>query len=241
MLKRFRDILGRDAKKIRPNHIAFTTEGKTVWAREHNVPIGEVYKKSFLLIKSAILTQIRENIAISTFYLLSSEMKDLEQFSELIDAFVDFFNELSESELIMKNRVKVSVFGKWYDLPGRVVDPIRAVIDATINNEDFFVNFCINYHGQEEIVDACKLIARQVKADKLDVDSVTRDMIRDNLYSSSFLPPDIIIKNGIRKGKSDLLLWDSMHAYIYYTGKLWPLFEKQDILDAIDAYSRKFS
>ena len=245
MLAKFRKLLGKQketGKGIRPIHVAFTTEGKTIWAKKNNVPIGEVYNQSFLLIKSTIRTQILQSIPITTFYLLSSDMKDLEQFSVLIDSFVDFFTELIESDFIHDNQIKISVLGKWYDLPGRVIDPIKEVIDSTHDYENYFVNFCINYHGQDEIVDACKFLGRQIKADKLDPDAITRDLIRENLYSSTLLPPDIIIKNGYKKRKGDLLLWDSVHAMIYYTNKLWPDFEKQDFLNALEEFSklRKF-
>jgi len=241
MLDKFKGLLKKQEKTgiLRPNHVAITTEGKTIWAKKHMVAIAEVYKQSFLIIKSSINLQIHHSIPITTFYLLSSNMSDLEQFSVLIDSFVDFFTELKSSELIHANRIKVSVLGKWYDLPGRVVDPIKDVVESTLSYENYFVNFCINYHGQEEIVDACKLIARQIKSERLDPDAITSDMIRENLYSSSFLPPDLIIKNGFKKGKGDLLLWDSMHAFSYYTNKLWPDFEKKDFLEALDSYASR--
>jgi undecaprenyl diphosphate synthase len=243
MLDKFKGILKKTEKGgvTRPNHVAFTTEGKTIWSRKHAIPISQVYKNSFETIRECIGLQLKLNIPITTYYLLSSNMSDLEQFSVLIDSFVEFFSEMKVSELIHSNRIKVSVFGKWYDLPGRVIDPIKNIIENTMNYDNYFVNFCINYNGQEEIVDACKLLARQIKADRLDPDAITPDLLRENLYASSFLPPDLIIKNGLKKGKSDLLLWDSVHAFIHYTYKFWPDFEKRDFQEAIEAFSRKFS
>jgi tritrans,polycis-undecaprenyl-diphosphate synthase [geranylgeranyl-diphosphate specific] len=243
MLERFKKLLRKEPGRIlRPNHVAFTTEGKTIWAKQQNVPIGEVYNRSFFLIRSTINTQIKQSIPITTFYLLSSNMQDLEQFSVLIDSFVEFFTELKTNDLIHNNRIKVSVIGQWYDLPGRVVDPIKQVIDSTFDYDNFYVNFCINYHGQEEILDALKLMGKQIQTGKLDPDVITLDMVRENLASSKFLPPDLIIKNGFKHRKGDLLLWDSMHAFVYYTHKLWPDFDRNDFLNALAEFSklRKF-
>ena len=86
----------------------------------------------------------------------------------------------------------------------------KQVIESTKDYDFFFTNFCINYSGHDEIVDACRLIARQVKAGKIDPNSISRETIKENLYSSYFIPPDLIIKNG-KATISGLLLWDSVN------------------------------
>ncbi len=236
-----REILGSDNGFIRlklPKHIAIVTEGKTIWAKKHNVDIQEAYKKSFLIIRSTTLSAIKMDIPILTFYLLGPNMKDLEQFSILMDSLKDFFADISKRDFIHKSRVKVTVFGKWYDLPGRVVESIKKAVDETKDYDDFFVNFCINYSGHDEIIDAVKLIARQVKAGKIDVDAISSNMIKENIYSSYFLPPDLIIVNGLQKSIGGLLLWDSAKSQVYFTGQLWPDFDRTFFMDAIKDYQK---
>ena len=100
------------------------------------------------------------------------------------------------------------------------------------------MNFCINYSGQEEIVDAIKLVARQVKADKLDVDAITSSVVKENIYSSYFLPPDLMIVNGARRSTNGLLLWDSSLSQIYYTNKMFPDFDRTEFMDAIKEFQK---
>jgi len=221
-----------------PRHIAIVTEGKTKWSKKHNVSIKEAYEKSFLIIRSTTLSSIKLNVPIITFYLLGTNMKDLEQFSVLMDSLKDFFDDLIGKDMIHDNKIKVSVFGKWYDLPGRVVDSIKNIIEKTKDYDGYFLNFCINYDGQEEIVDAVKLIARQLKVGKLDVESIKPDILKENMYSSYFLPPDLMIVNGDKKKLSGMFLWDSKSAEIHFTGKLWPDFDKTEFMDAIKEYQK---
>lgn len=220
-----------------PKHIAITTEGKTHWARINKKKLEEAYKISMQNIIETIREQVRLNIPVLTFYLLSTDIKNFESFSELVDFLVVFFNELPRLELVRNNKIKISVLGKWYNLPGRVVDPIKKSLDETKDYDHFFVNFCVNYDGQEEIVDASKLIARQVRAEKLDPDSITKESIKENIYASYFLPPDIIIKNG-KKKMPNFLLWDSVNTFIYFSEKLWPDFRKKELLEAIRSFQR---
>ena len=143
--------------KVEAKHVAITTNGILKWALENKKSLEDAYKQSNLILKNTIKTQIKNKIPILTIYLLPTGLDNLEHFSIRVDSMLNLFNDLLESELIQSNKVKISAFGKWYDLPGRVVDPIKKLLDHTKDFDQFFVNFCINYNGQEEIVDACKI------------------------------------------------------------------------------------
>ena len=155
-----------------------------------------------------------------------------------LDATVNMFNDFANNILVNKSRIKISVLGKWYHLPGRVVDSIKKAIEATKDYDSFFANFCINYNGQEEIVDALKIIGMQIKAGKMDPELIDKDLIKENIYASYFMPPDLMIKNGSRKETSGFLLWDSVSTKLYFTNKLWPDFDKNEFMDAIKDYQK---
>ncbi|MBS3097796.1 di-trans,poly-cis-decaprenylcistransferase [Candidatus Woesearchaeota archaeon] len=242
MLEKVKEALKKKGEELIikiPQHIAITVDGIEQWAKENKKPLEEANKESFFIIKNVIKSQVRTKIPILTFFLLPEDTKkDTEQFTQILNAVTDFFKELINSRLINENKIKVSVLGKWYDLPDRVVESIKAIIEETKDYDFFFVNFCINYSGQEEIVDACRLIARQVKADKLDPDAINKETIKENIYTSYFVPPDLIIRNGNKKETTDLLLWDSAKAKIFFTEKLWPEFDKTILMDAINEYQK---
>ena len=242
MLEKFKELSKKERKDVLridiPRHIAITMDGISEWAVKNKVSMEEANKKSFLILKSTINTQIKLAIPIITFYILPEYKKTTEEFTQLMDTTAEFFEGIASSELIKKNKIKVSVLGKWYDLPSRVVDLIKKAIDVTKDYDNFFVNFCINYDGQEEIVDACKLIAMQVKTGKLDPGSINKELIKENIYSSYFLPPDLVIKNGAKKETAGLLLWDSIHSQIYFTNKSWPDFDKVEFMYAIKEFQK---
>jgi tritrans,polycis-undecaprenyl-diphosphate synthase [geranylgeranyl-diphosphate specific] len=244
MLEKVKEIIKKETQedifKIKlPKHIALTMNGIAEWSKKNKTTLEEANKRSFLILKSTIKTQIKLGIPILTFYLLPESIdRDSEAYEQTLNSIINLFTELSSSELINKNRVKISVLGKWYDLPGRVVEVIKKTIEETKDYDSFFVNFCINYNGQQEIVDACKLIAMNVKTGKVDPEMINKEMVKDNLYSSYFLPPDLIIRSGLKKTTSGLLLWDSPQAKIYFTNKYWPDFDKTEFMDAIKEYQK---
>jgi undecaprenyl diphosphate synthase len=234
-VKREKDIL-----QIRlPRHIAITTDGTEKWALKNEVSYEEAYKKGFFILKSTINTQVNLRIPVLTFYILDKEYdKESDSYNALLTAVVNMLDELSGSSIIHENKVKISVLGKWYNLPGRVVDSIKRVIGATKGYDGFFVNFCINYSGQEEIVNAARILGMQIKSGKLDPELIDKESIKENLYTSFLLPPNLMIKNGSKKETTGFLLWDCVNAKLCFTNRLWPDFDRAELIDAIREYQK---
>jgi len=241
MLERFRLLLKlqekEDKAKKMIRHLAVTMHGMEKWSEQKKLPIQETYKKSFEIVNEIINLQIKNNIPILTLYVLPEELKKEDKFPFFLDEFISFLTSTKKSSLLHENKIKITALGKWYNLPGRAVDAVKEILEETKDYDAFFVNLCINYNGREEIVDACKIIGRQIKAGKLDVNAINKDIIKDNIYSSYFLPPDLIIKNGKIVQTTTFLLWDMPYARIYFTNKYFPEFSKSDFSKAIEFYS----
>jgi undecaprenyl diphosphate synthase len=238
MLEKFRRILSRERGTKPLMHIAVTMNGIKPWSDKQGVSLDSAYQKGFDILNEIISLQPNKNIPILTVYIMPENIKDKDQYPVFLNEVVNFFNSLSSAEVIHQNKIKISILGKWYDLPGRAVEPIKKIIEETRDYDGFFLNFCINYDGQEEIVDACKLIARQIKANRVDIDAITKKTIKENTYSSYFVPPDIIIKNGKLRRTAGTLLWDSTDSELYFTDKDWPEFTKHDFLKALDSFRK---
>ncbi|MFC1741947.1 polyprenyl diphosphate synthase [Nanoarchaeota archaeon] len=219
-----------------PKHVAMTVGGLGRWSRVRDKDLKEAHKKAFKKVEDIIRFQLCFDVPIVTLYLINSRVKKASDFSEIMDALTEFFKELLHNKEIFRSKVKVSILGKWYDLPSRVVEPMKRVIDETKDYDSFFLNLCINYDGQEEIVDACRIIVRKALLEKMDVDSINKEMMKDNIYSSYFLPPDLIIKTGTGKRLHGFLLWDSSLSLIYFSGLLWIDFKEKDFIKAIRYY-----
>ncbi|MBD3361213.1 di-trans,poly-cis-decaprenylcistransferase [Candidatus Woesearchaeota archaeon] len=222
--------MGGATGKKTPKHIAILVDGCEEYSAQHQKEMNEVYEKEFSNIKKTIQTAAELDIPILTFH-SRKKINETE-----IDHMIKFFENLLDWELIKKNQIKISVLGKWYDLPERLLEPIKKIITETKEYDKFFVNFCINYSGKEEIVDACKLIAQQVKLDKITADKIDASLIKENIYSSYFLPPNLLIITGTKKTTGGMLLWDSSETIIHFSGKLWPEFGKEDFLRAIETH-----
>ncbi|MBN1644671.1 di-trans,poly-cis-decaprenylcistransferase [Candidatus Woesearchaeota archaeon] len=217
------------SKKI-PKHIAIIVDGCEEYSEKNKKELNEIYSTEFLNIKNIIKISTKLDIPIITFH-SRNKVNETE-----IDHLIEFFELLLKWNFITENQIKISVLGKWYDLPERLLEPIKKIISETKEYDKFFVNFCINYSGKEEILDACKLIAQQVKLEKITPDKIDKAAIKENIYSSYFLPPELMIITGSKKTTGGLLLWDSSETKIHFSNILWPEFGKHEFLKAIQYY-----
>ena len=100
-------------------------------------------------------------------------------------------------------------------------------------------SLCINYGGRDEIKNAVRALAREVKNGTIAPEDITEDSISAHLYTSHMPDPDLIIRPSGEIRTSNFLLWQSAYSEYYFTDVLWPDFSTADMDEAIDAFNRR--
>ena len=210
-----------------PKHIAISLDDISDWCRKNNANLNICFDRHFKNLIKLVELQVRLDVPIFTVYIPEDTDKLSDDYLAYSEFIAKFFSELVSSGIVQENKLKVSIFGKWYRLLGKAVEALKDIIEATKDYDRFFANFCISYDGREEIVDACRLIAKQVQLGKLDPDMITKENIKGNIYSSYFLPPEVAFIYGKRK-LTGLLMWDSVGSNIVFADKPFMDFDEGD-------------
>ncbi len=221
-----------------PEHIGIIMDGNRRFAREMGMdPIeGHRLGKSKL---EEVLEWCRElGIKIITVYAFSTEnfRRSHEEVNRLMDIFVESLKNAADDERTHKYNIKIRVIGQTSLLPQRVRDAIRYAEEKTKIYNKFLLNIAIAYGGREEIVNAIKKIARQVKEGKLRTEDIDENTIRKNLYTGELPDPDLIFRTSGEERISNFLLWQSAYSELYFADVYWPTLRKIDFLRAIRAY-----
>ncbi|MGB9749056.1 MAG: undecaprenyl diphosphate synthase family protein [Candidatus Woesearchaeota archaeon] len=162
--------------------------------------------------------------ALSNEKTFEEELRNLEELLETI---------LKKAQ---EQKIRISVFGNWHRLPDSTSELIKMVVKETMEYNDFFLNLCINYDSKEEIVDSFKLIMKRIMSGRLSIDMLDKSTIKENLYSSHIIEPELIIKTGLPK-IPNFFVWDFVGAILYFTKTHWRNFRKKDFLSAIKFYN----
>jgi len=136
---------------------------------------------------------------------------------EFLDLLENIFTDLVARNTMNDRQVKLSVLGKWYRLPDRIIQPIKQLTESTRDFDKFFLTLLVRYDGYEEIAAATALLAKQALLGRLDPDSISPEDIKENMYTAGRLSPELIIV--LRDTLDGFLLWDSRYAYVYFHNK----------------------
>lgn len=155
-----------------------------------------------------------------------------------VDTIATLFTALMHEPFLDNNQVKVSVLGKWYELPERALEPIKHVISATSDYDRCFVNLCVRYDGQDDIVDGAKLLAKHVQLGKLAPEQITKETLKETMLTSMLLPPSLIIYPHPCRTTGSVLLWDSPSAIVHFSEFQWKDFGKEAFLNSLAFFQR---
>ncbi|MBI4158907.1 di-trans,poly-cis-decaprenylcistransferase [Candidatus Woesearchaeota archaeon] len=222
-----------------PKHVGIIVDGNRRFAKRLMMKPWKGHEWGYEKIKKLFDWSKELGIQELTLYTFSIEnfKRPKEEFDYLMDLCERAFKETKKDKRIHKNKVRISFIGRTFMFPEKVQKAMHELQETTKNYSDFIVNFAMAYGGRAEIIDATRKIAAQVKEGKLDIDSINEEVFRKNIYLES--EPDLIIRTSGEKRLSGFLLWQGSYAEIYWCEKLWPEFEKEDFVAAIQDYSKR--
>ena len=220
-----------------PVHIGIIVDGNRRWAKEKGLPIFEGHRRGIALVKQVANWCFGSGVKFVTFYIFSTE--NWQRAKEEVDYLLEkiFRENLFGRDLdyFHQKDIRMLVSGRKERLPESLQKAIEQAMKLTANNNKGIVNFCLNYGGRAEIVDAVKnLIEKEVSSSK-----INENLFREHLYYSEIPDPDLVIRTAGEQRISNFLLWQSAYSEFYFVDKYWPDFTKKDLKEAIKNYSRR--
>lgn len=166
-----------------------------------------------------------------------------EQVSGILAAVEAKLLSLVHDPQIHRARVRVQAIGRLELLPSRTVAAIHAAREATAGYDGMTLTIAIAYGGQEEIVDAVRVLVEeeaQTGASLAELPArITPAAIARHLYMANGPEPDLIIRTSGETRLSGFLLWQSAYSEFYFSDVFWPAFRKIDFLRAIRSYQQR--
>jgi tritrans,polycis-undecaprenyl-diphosphate synthase [geranylgeranyl-diphosphate specific] len=223
-----------------PKNIAIILDGNRRFAKKLMLEPWKGHEYGREKVEELIEYATSLGIKEITLYALSVEninSRPKKELNFLYDLFRETFKEMNK-EKIKKNKIKFRFIGNLSLLPKDLNELCKNLEKDTKNNKGLQVNIALAYGGRQEITEAIKNIVKKIKDNTLSVDKINEDLIKDYLYISS--EPDLIIRTGGEKRTSNFLAWQSAYSELIFLDKMWPEFNKQDLIECCEEYkSRK--
>ena len=221
-----------------PKHVAIIMDGNGRWATKRNLSRSIGHLEGSKTLKKIVEYAFSNGIEILRVFAFSTEnfKRSKEEVNYLMNLFVkmfkDYFDELNEKG------IKIVFSKKESGLPDKLENIIKDVTEKTKDNKNGIFNVCINYGGQDEIVDVVKKISKKVLDGNINIDDINKNIIEENLYQK--LPPiDLLIRTSGEYRISNYMLWQMAYSEMYFTNTYFPDFDEFELKKAIEEYSKR--
>lgn len=222
-----------------PKHIGIILDGNRRFAKRLMLKPWKGHELGFEKFKKLFKWCKELEIKELTLYCFSMQNfnRPKIEFDFLMDIFEKAFNEVLTNEDIHKNKIRINVIGRWHLLPEKVNGAIKKAMDATRSYDGYVINVALAYGGREEIVDTVKKIGRLIEEGKISDKEIDEELIGKNLYMND--EPELIIRTGGDHRTSNFLIWQGNYSEWFFINKMWPEFEKEDLIKVIEEYWRR--
>jgi len=217
-----------------PRHIGIMLGGNDEWAKERNLAVENGSIKCYELLRNVPGWFFEKGVKEISFslYLSNNYKKSEKELAYLMKVTKNFFKEnLSEFN---QSGYKILFSGEADNLPGDLADVFQEAVIATKDNAKGILNFCFNYDGRLEVVEAVKKIIDK----KFEPEQVTEALIKKYLYQNEIAYPDLIVSMAGLHKLSGFLLWQTVGSEFITMNKYWPDFEKTDVELILNKYNK---
>lgn len=220
-------------------HVAIIMDGNRRWAKQKHLPTLMGHKKGVDALRTLVRYGSDHGLKALTVYAFSTEnwQRSTEEVGYLMRLFVEALSmELAE---LHRNNVQIRFIGDLSVLPKDLFELIQSAHGKTASNTGLKFQIAVNYGGRQELVNATRLLAEEVRQGKLNPEEITEELIQNRLYTQGLPDLDLLIRTGGDSRISNYLLWQSAYAEFYVTETLWPDFSPQAFEQAVTTFAQR--
>ncbi len=224
-----------------PRHLAIIMDGNRRFARAEGLDIQDGHAKGRDTLEELLDWCLELEIRILTVYALSTEnlSRPKEEIEGLMDLFDRALRQIAVDERVHRHQIRVRVIGNRDLLPSQVREAIAIAENATSGYSKYLYNVALGYGGRDEIVEAIRSLAREVRDGHLSPEQIDSEAVSRHLYTKDLPDPDLIFRTSGEERISNFLLWQSAYAELYFSDVLWPGLTRLDFLRAIRSFQER--
>jgi len=222
-----------------PQHIGVIMDGNGRWAKSRGLIRAFGHRAGTDATRAVVRACCELGIGYLTIYVFSAE--NLGRPSTEVSMLMDLLVEMVRREVrdLNKNNVRLHAIGDLSKLPPKTRKELESGIEATQNNTGLNLILAVSYGGRAEILRAAQQFARNAIAQPSLIDTLDEAAFQRYLYTNGFPDPELIIRTGGESRISNFLLWQAAYSELYITDVLWPDFDKDCLIAAIENYNRR--
>lgn len=219
-----------------PNHVAIIMDGNGRWAKARGLPRSAGHERGVEALRRTVDAIGELGIRYLTVFSFSTEnwRRPVDEVNVLFGLLRSYVKR-DLSRLVSKG-VRVRIIGDRTTVPQDIAELIENAERETEMNSRAFLTIAFNYGARDELVRATRRMAERVAAGELLPDSIDESTIESSLDTHGLPDPDLVIRTSGEYRISNFLLWQVAYAELLMLDVLWPDFDKEHLITAIEEF-----
>ncbi len=225
--------------KTGPAHVAIIMDGNGRWARQRGKPRLFGHHAGARRVREIVRSCPDLGVKYLTIFAFSTEnwRRTQTEVAGLMSLFRRYITR--EAQALFREDVRVRFIGDRIKLDDKLVALMDELELLTAGNDGTHLTIALNYGGRDEVARATKRLAREVKAGRVDPETVDGETLAHYL-DTYFLPdPDLVIRTSGEARISNFLLWQSAYAEYEFIDTLWPDFSEEIFARIVTGFGRR--
>lgn len=178
-----------------PRHIAIVMDGNGRWAKERGLPRTEGHKRGEDSLFDVIMGAIELGVPYLSAYAFSTE--NWKRSPDEVRFLMGFNRDVirRRRDQLHSMGVRVRWAGRRPRLWRSVIKELETAEEMTRDNDVLTLQFCVNYGGRAEIVDAAAAIARDVRDGRLDPGKINEKVFARYLDEPGIPDVDLFLRS----------------------------------------------
>lgn len=233
------DNYNEELKLRVPEHVAIILDGNGRWAKAHHVPRNVGHSAGSKVVEQICEDAYNIGIKYLSVYAFSTEnwKRSTEEVGALMLLLRNYLRDCIKRA--NSNNMRVVVIGDKKGLSDDIVKIINDLEEVTRDNTGLTFIIGLNYGGRDEIVRAIRSLALDVKNGDVDIDSISEEIFSNYLDTRGIPDPDLLIRTSGEQRLSNFLPWQLAYTEFYFPEVLWPDFNKDELIKAVEKYNSR--
>jgi undecaprenyl diphosphate synthase len=222
-----------------PRHIAIIMDGNGRWAKRQGLARMFGHKQGVEAVHKITVAATELGIEYLTLYTFSTENwnRPKEEVDALMVLLVDTIAK--ETPTLMNNNVRLQAIGDLDRLPETAREKFQNCIEQTSRNTGLTMVLALSYSARWEITRAMQNAVRLAQKGQLRAEEVNEQLVSSLMTTAEMPDPDLLIRTSGEYRISNFLLWQLAYSELYFTDRLWPEFDEEELYKAIVDYQKR--
>lgn len=222
-----------------PRHIAIVMDGNGRWAQQRGLPRPVGHSEGAKAVRRVVEACAQRGIQALTLFAFSSENWRRPRLE--VDVLMHLFMRTLRSEIrrLDTARVRLRFIGDRAAFSEALQQRMAEAEQRTAGNNGLNLVIAANYGGRWDIVQAAQQLAQAVAAGRLSSDEIGEALLQRYMCLADLPEPDLFIRTGGEQRISNFLLWQLAYTELYFSERLWPDYNAEDLDAACSAFASR--